>query len=293
MKYKTIYIATPDHCEAGGVESLYQLADAINNLGGTAITLFDDPHNNPIPQKYEHYNIHYSGIVDDHRSNLVIYPEVWTERLSTFDNIHKAVWWLSVNNNHGKFQDFSNKEVIHFYQSFYALDYLQKNGAEKYLGLFDYLPPKYLESTYSVDQKQDIACYNPAKGVEITNQIRSANPDIQFIPIVGMCENEVIELLKISKVYIDFGHHPGRDRIPRESAILGNCLLTNKKGSAGFYNDLPIDGPYKIDSTDRIGSTIRDCFNNFQSRHEDFTIYRNSIKHQKEQLYNQTNQYFI
>ena len=52
-----IYIATPDHYEAGGVESLYQLADAINNSGGTAITLFDNPNSTPIPNKYLHYNI--------------------------------------------------------------------------------------------------------------------------------------------------------------------------------------------------------------------------------------------
>jgi hypothetical protein len=170
---------------------------------------------------------------------------------------------------------------------------LQKNAVEKYLPLFDYIPTKYTESVYDIFIKENIVCYNPVKGAEITNQIISLNNDIQFVPIVNMGENQIIDLLKRSKIYIDFGHHPGRDRIPRESAILGNCILTNLKGSAGFYNDIPINNQYKIEFIESIGGVIRNCFENFQTVINDFSLYRSSIRNQREQLHNLAKQYFL
>jgi hypothetical protein len=293
MTKQKIYINIPAQAIAGGVESLFQLADAINNLGGESIVLWDIPHSVPIPSKYQHYNIKHSLEVDDSPNNWIIYPEVWTEKLGTYKNLKKAIWWLSVDNNHGKFQDFANDNITHFYQSFYALDFLLKNGAKKYLPLFDYIPEKYTSTTFDILMKKNIVCYNPAKGMEITNIIKSSNPDIEFVPIAGMSEDQIIELLKISKIYIDFGHHPGRDRIPRESAILGNCVLTNLKGSAGFYNDIPVIGKYKTSNIEEISGLIRNCFENFESMLQDYSLYRSSILNQKEQLNNLVKQYFI
>jgi hypothetical protein len=131
MKKTKVYINIPAQAIAGGVESLFQLADAINNNGGESIVLWDIPYADPIPEKYKHYNIQHSTEVEDTPDNWVIYPEVWTEKLETYTNMKKAIWWLSVDNNYGKFQDFSNSSITHFYQSFYALDFLQKNSAEK------------------------------------------------------------------------------------------------------------------------------------------------------------------
>ena len=44
--------------------------------------------------------------------------------------------------------------------------------------------------------------------------------------------NQIIQILSRSKIYIDFGFHPGVDHLPREAAILKNCIITNKEGSA-------------------------------------------------------------
>lgn len=168
-----------------------------------------------------------------------------------------------------------------------------KNGVERYLPLFDYIHAKYTDSSFDISQKQNIVCYNPVKGLAVTNQIKSLNPDINFVPIVGMEENQIIDLLKTSKVYIDFGHHPGRDRIPRESAILGNCVITNSSGAAGFFNDIPSGKKYKTSDVEEIGIAIRNCFENYETVIDEFSLYRSSIKNQKEQLHNLAKQYFL
>ncbi|MEI6426720.1 MAG: hypothetical protein WCO66_05240, partial [Candidatus Absconditabacteria bacterium] len=140
MKYNKIYVHTPDHYETGGVEALFQLVDAINNMGGNAIALFDRPDNYPVPLKYQHYNVPYihTSMYEDREENLVIVPEVWTERLDSIRNARKSIWWLSVDNNQAKFQNFSDSNIFHFYQSHYALNYLTSNNAICCLPLFDY-----------------------------------------------------------------------------------------------------------------------------------------------------------
>lgn len=291
MKRK-IYINCPGAVLAGGVESLFQLSDAINTLGGEAIMIWDKQHKNPIPARYSHYNIKHSNEIEDDAKNWIIYPEVWTEKLGSYKNLKQCIWWLSVTNNHGKFKDFSNSNILHFYQSFFALEFLQKNGVENYLPLFDYVNEKYTEQSYNIDQKQNIVCYNPVKGSSITGEIIKLNPEIKFVPIINMNEIQMIDFFKTTKIYMDFGHHPGRDRIPRESAILGNCVLTNTQGSAGFHNDIPINRKYKIDDITKVGTIIKECFENYETVIEDFSIYRSSIKNQKEQLYNLCKQNF-
>ena len=42
-----------------------------------------------------------------------------------------------------------------------------------------------------------------------------------------------------------------------------------------------------------IGTSIRNCFENFESVIDEFSIYRSSIKNQTEQLHNLVKQYFI
>jgi hypothetical protein len=292
MKMK-VYVNIPAGEVAGGVESLYQLVDSINSLGGYGCVIWDKQMQNPVPAKYSHYHLIYGEEVEEHPDNWIIYPEVWTEKVNSYPGMKNAIWWLSVDNNHGKFRDFTNDNITHFYQSFYALSFLQENGARKSLPLFDYINSKYLKRGFNLDQKENIVCYNPLKGIDITNQIKSQNTEISFLAISGMNENQVIETLARSKVYIDFGHHPGRDRIPRESAILGNCVITNHLGSAGFYNDIPIESKYKISDFSQIGDLINKCFGDFGYMINDYSLYRSSIINQKEQMQNLVKQYFL
>lgn len=288
-----VYINIPASVVAGGVESLFQLADAINNIGGDSIIIWDNNSDSPVPDKYKHYNVKWDNTVEDNSENWIIYPEIWTYRLGEYRNIKKAIWWLSVDNNYDRFRDFHDSSITHFYQSFYALNFLMSRGTEKCLPLFDYIPSSYTESSYDMENKKNIVVYNPAKGSHITDIIKKNNPDLKFVPVVNMTESEIIDLLKSSKVYIDFGNHPGRDRIPRESAILGNCVITNKTGSAGFYGDIPIDGRYKFQDVNNIGEIIRNCFIEFESNLSNLDLYRSSILNQKEQLHSLCKQYFL
>ena len=88
-----------------------------------------------------------------------------------------------------------------------------------------------------------------------------------------------------SKVYVDFGTHPGKDRFPREAAISGCCILTDKKGSAKFSRDVPISNEYKFEDEDKNISKIRNkinfCLTNYDEAIDQFESYRKYILSEK------------
>lgn len=82
-----------------------------------------------------------------------------------------------------------------------------------------------------------------------------------------------------SKLYIDFGYHPGKDRLPREAVLNDCCVLTGILGSAGHYEDIPIASEYKIDqktmSVSDIADKIEDILENYEFHIKNFSEYKN------------------
>ena len=108
-----------------------------------------------------------------------------------------------------------------------------------------------------------------------------------FIELKGLTTKEIIQVFQKSKVYIDFGYHPGKDKMPREAAIFENCIITNLKGSAGNKFDIPINKKFKFKQTysdlNKINSTIDSFFDNNKENLNFFLGYKKKIlKEEKE-----------
>jgi len=171
---------------------------------------------------------------------------------------------------------------LHLCQSFYAMDYLRRSGIKNSAYLSDYLNKAFLREQFNIMNKEDIVVYNPKKDFNFTSKIIAHAPDIEFMPLINMTRAEVIEILKKAKVYIDFGNHPGKDRIPREAAILGCCVIVGKRGSATFQDDVPIPEEYKFTIAKKcipeIVRMIRDCLQRYEEFHHHFDGYREFIR---------------
>ena len=106
----------------------------------------------------------------------------------------------------------------------------------------------------------------------------NASKEITWIPLNQPTQQEVAELMLKSKVYVDFGHHPGRDRLPREAAMSGCCIMTSKRGSAKFYQDVLIADEYKFEDQQANINPILDkipgMFSNYESEKQKFSDYR-------------------
>lgn len=171
---------------------------------------------------------------------------------------------------------------FHITQGMRILEHLKENGIQNAECVFDYINQEFLKEGFDVSQKEDIVCYNPRKGFEFTSKIISFARDIKFVPVVGLDRRGVINLLKKAKVYIDFSPFPGRERIPREAAVLGCCVITGKRGSAKYFEDVPIPEEYKFDDTKQnipvIVDKIRDLLKNYETKIKDFEITREIVR---------------
>ena len=111
-----------------------------------------------------------------------------------------------------------------------------------------------------------------------------------------MTREQVVDLLSQAKVYVDFGGHPGKDRIPREACVSGACIITNMSGSAFYYNDVPIPDEYKFDekesSLDDVICKIQECIDDYESRVKDFDYYRSCIKGEQDVFIEDVKQLF-
>ena len=178
---------------------------------------------------------------------------------------------------------------FHLVQNHYTLKHLkEKISDDKIFYLSDYLNENFLKIKTDLSMKENIAVYNPKKGLSFTRKIIKQVPEIKFVPIINMTRQQVIRTLQKAKVYIDFGNHPGKDRLPREAAILGCCVITGKRGAAKYFEDVPIPEEYKFEDKEEniplIVKKIKDCFKNFEMHYRNFENYRNIIKSEKEKF---------
>lgn len=258
------------------------------------------------------YNNSFITTLQDGTDCVYIVPETLISKLYPIKSSNKIIWWLSVDNylpdknskiyylrllqwlyHNGKNKKLF-KSVKHCVQSYYAKNYLKDvQGIDEsdIFYLSDYLNDDYLACNGNNGNRKNIILYNPRKGYEFTKKIIEAVPEYEFIALKSMNREQIISLMSMSKLYIDFGHHPGKDRMPREAAICGCCIITNKQGAAAFYEDVPIPEQYKFENSEdleAIHRTITVCIKDYENRNKDFDNYRAFIRSEKNKFIEDT-----
>lgn len=286
---------------------------------------------NPTPSEFEYYVREWIRFeeIPDRETSIIIMPEIYPIEILNFKFAKIVFWWMSVDNYlsgtsfirfmrggaeggqypfhllysclravkrllKGSFRKARKaiyKAKLHLYQSEYAREFLVAKGLKNILPLSDYINDTYFGEVYEREERNDYVLYNPKKGYKFTKKLIRKNRSLIWKPLEKMTTEEVKQLLAKSKVYIDFGNHPGKDRFPREAAIMGCCIITGQRGSAGNSLDIEIPSKYKFkDSTaaiPQICRTIEDCLENYEDRINDFSGYRNKIRQEKAQFYSE------
>lgn len=287
-----IYIACPKNCVTGGIELLHQLACELNRHKGVEAVMWYRGKNtvDPQPSRYNEYGNHYEITETPDKNSILLFPEIWAEDTNKPDyaDYRKVIYWMSVDNYfthaHKTRNEACNFQVeLHLVQSEYARDFLINQvhvKPEMILCLTDYINQAYFANPECRNRLPKVL-YNPAKGLNFTKQIIKALPDVEFKAIENMTMEKVIELMDSSMLYIDFGNHPGKDRMPREAAIRGCAIITSREGSAKFYQDVSIGDVYKIgckpENIPLIVEQIKWVLETYPERFDDFKAYRDTI----------------
>lgn len=293
---RKVYIVTSGDMITGGPEVSHQLADALNQDVERAFMVYF-PARFDVPAPYRNYRVRPVAAETIEPDSIVVLPEPCAQMVTCWPRSDIYFWWLSVDgaaiaaNIRGSDLDEELRTLLqrhvtkHLYASEYARSYLADRGVAAHR-LFD---PQRLEYRQALAQpltqeRPNLLVYNPKKGGEArTRQILDMlDGRIEAIPITNMLPDKVQDLLTQAKVCIDFGDHPGKDRLPREAAACGACVLVNQRGSAANALDVPIPDEFKIDDTRPgfehvVADKVRALMDDFPRQQARFNDYRNQI----------------
>lgn len=276
-----VFVLCPADTVTGGPDALHQLVHTARGLGYAAHLVYVPP-TGRVPEPYAAYDLSIVPFAQDTQQDAVVVPEIWPGMFANFPRAKKVFWWLSWDYGAAAFDEVNRLGVLHACQSAYALDMVRRSGYRKTSAMLlsDFTRAEF--ENPSGASRRNLVAYFPAKGPEFSEKIISANPDLEFAPIRDMTPAQVHELLSVAKVYIDFGPHPGKDRIPREAAAAGCCVITSSdRGASAYREDVPIPRRYKFPTAgfdvEQVSKAIRDCLENYDERARDFELYRASV----------------
>jgi hypothetical protein len=256
---------------------------------------------NPVHERYKRYDNRYVHEIYNTENSTFIMPEVVACTIKNLNLNNIIIWWLSVDNflESLKINAFSETDIfnaikkrvksnriIHFAQSQYAIDYLCNSGIDKkeIYYLSDYLSDDFIKQPLNdkIDEfRYPNVLYNPNKGYQFTSKIIKASPELNWIPLVNYTPEEMRIVMNRSMVYIDFGNHPGKDRIPREAVVCGLCILVGCRVAASNKIDIPIPEEYKIrddeENIQLIIEKIKKMISNYKEERMVFNEYKNII----------------
>lgn len=297
-----IFIISPA-LATGGTELLHQFSQYLTQNGIENYMIYPDYNGVqcPTPPTFLKYGVKYVSHYIDSPDTVLVLTETQLHLAAECRQGTLMVWWLSVDNYSTIYRDkiqnnnidiwgLRNKSnIIHFAQSYYARDFVNTYFSPKHCYfLMDYINDDIINWAISHKdnyQRQNICLYNPRKGYEaLTPIIAACREDITWIPLTNMTPIEMADIMCKAKLYIDFGSHPGKDRIPREAAICGCCVLTNRKGSAAYSNDVNIPEKFKIKDPGQVEAVLKsiyDLIDNYDSRTAEYSAYRENILAEK------------
>ena len=227
---------------------------------------------------YANYDAPIRDMPGDTADIVVIAPETYIGVLKRFKFAKRCIWWLSIDDSPHFFfrkrwmtgQILERKTAVRAWQLSTNCDmrstarfvsrcynFTQSDYAWNHLyARFGVLPTMLSDFTSAEGQpdhewapRAKRIAYNPAKGGAFVERIAARRPDLEWVPIQGMSKGDVTTLLRSAAVYLDLGHHPGKDRLPREAAVNGAIVVVSRRGSAAIHADVPIPWRFKLDLT--------------------------------------------
>lgn len=318
-----IYIFCPANFATGGPEALHQLGNRLMSLGFQVyMHYFYFNGGNPVHESYKKYNLPYTKEVLNNKENYIITPETYLEPIFNlkYKSIKKIIWWLSVTNynitlgyaqnevKHKKFYTLKSyfnpnkykpiptisalkrKMVLCLAHSYFSVDFLTNNRLNVIGKISDYMSDSFYQRVNSNTAKEDIILYNPKKNGEYLEKVKKLCLDLNWKPLVNMTPDEVAIWMNKSKLYVDFGYHPGQERMPREAILMNCCVITGSEGSAAYFDDVPLPEGYKFDENKDLPKSvvtqIKLALDNFEKEIKLFEDYKKTIISEKENFDN-------
>jgi len=142
---------------------------------------------------------------------------------------------------------------LHLVQSKYARDFLKRHGIKDntILQVHEPIEEEFLSKAKNInhEKKVNAIAWNTRKAYPIAFKLvhilRRHGFSVYDLANVG--KQNMINLLSKTKLFLDIGIHPGRDRPIREAIALDNIAIVNNHGGYYYFEDCMIPSEFKWD----------------------------------------------
>ncbi|KFI47465.1 hypothetical protein [Bifidobacterium boum] len=262
---------------------------------------------------------------------IIIVPENATHLLFEFVHLQPIIWWLSYNNYDGIMAwnsvesitramqttydanirrlghwcintlrhcrpNFPIAHCMNLVGSYYAEQMVQRHFNVVTQKLVHPIGNDFLTAGRYDDfsHRKNIVLYNPSKPSRLMRSLLKRNA-FTYTPINGLNFNQMIELYRTAKLYVDFGNFPGPERMPKEAAYNG-CNVLVRSIHAAATDDVMIPMQYKLSrnvSVLQVERKIREMLDNYEEQLCDFNAFRQMIADMEIDYREQVKQIFI
>lgn len=258
-----IHIVCPGDQVNGSAESLHQFGRAAATAGHDARIAYE-PFDvlGPVVSAFRSYGLRNDQDVPDDPDVVVLVPHTAVDLVAHLNQAQVLVWWLRVDDEADVAAvTAAVPHATHLAQSEHARRFLDLHGMTATV-LGDYVHPDFIERARSLEpmRRLDTVLYNPDPTDEVTPRLIEASRGVlDWVPVERLSRNEVAEIMAYSKVYVDFGAHAGRTRLPREALAVGCCVITGRRGAAGNGTDLDTPDGFSFDESSP--DVVKDALN--------------------------------
>lgn len=298
-----VLMMCPANVVTGGTESIHEFASKLNENEDVNVKIlyFRCRGTNPQPDEYKEYNVDYVTNLLPGYKDIIIFPEIWANEVNNpkYADCLKVVHWLGVDvyywNNpvseYNKFLD--QKNVLHLTQMQYGTDNLLKLGVNpKLIYHISDVPNKIFFEEYREVPRNNVVLFNPnlSKLTDFQRTVMgiARKEGLEFRPLENLTREQMAQTMRSAKLYIDFGVFSGRERIPREAALCGCCVITSKSGCAGYFNDVALSDKWKFETVPenipKIIDTMKYVLANYYDIKSEFSTYKQSLIKDRERL---------
>ncbi|MEN8119610.1 MAG: hypothetical protein ABFS35_04660 [Bacteroidota bacterium] len=191
-----------------------------------------------------------------------------------------------------KLNEFAKSEIdiwtddfIHISNSHYVANYCLHKGAKNVHVLHNPIRDEFYEKDFGLKKRTKTILFGPKTPKLLVFFLRLFLKDYKIIQLRHLPFEQVVKLMSESVVFAEFGSNHGRDRMPREAAMLGCIVFMNTRGSSALNKDYKIDDQYKIIDKlinyPRIIKEIKKAAKNYENQISDFGQFRDQLKNER------------
>ena len=224
---------------SGGVKVIYKQSEEINKLLSPIITssIVHPEQINFSLTWFEHSNNFIRNLIFNTNNEFVIIPEFWAERYAPLCKSHNIKYGIFVQNGY----IFGNTDAaltFNAYREAEIIITISEDTTDCCKLAFPTLASKMMRMHFFIDsdkfkndrQKNNIITYMPRKLPRHSKLVlffleQHLPSDWTIIPINNMTEQEVIETLKQSKIFLSFSELEGWGLPPIEAGLTGNKVI--------------------------------------------------------------------